>query len=149
MDLHEIHGENFFVSPRLPVNTYVSGFVTRWDRMQTIDTVDALDVVLAGATTRPALIFKHSLTCGTSAMAMEEMLDLMSDPPTDVDVWLVRIQAARVVSDAIETRLKVRHESPQVLLVRDGQVVWSATHHRVTAEGVRTALRSHLVTYSR
>jgi bacillithiol system protein YtxJ len=117
--------------------------------MRTIDTVEALDTVLAGTTNRPALIFKHSLTCGTSAMAMEEMQDLMSDPPADVDVWLVRIQATRAVSDAIETRLKVRHESPQVLLVRDGQVVWSATHFRVMAEAVRTAIRSHLAAYSR
>lgn len=116
--------------------------------MQTIDTVEALDVVLAGTTTRPALIFKHSLTCGTSAMAMEEMQELMADPPQDVDVWLVRIQAARPVSDAIEARLKIRHESPQVLLVRDGQVVWSATHFRVMAQAVRAALRTHLVTYT-
>ena len=111
--------------------------------MQTIDTIDALDAVLAGTTDRPALIFKHSLTCGTSAMAMEEMHELMADPPQDVDVWLVRIQAARPVSDAIEARLKIRHESPQVLLVRDGQVVWSATHFRVMAQAVRTALRTH------
>ncbi len=115
----------------------------------TIDTVDALDAVLAGTTTRPTLIFKHSLTCGTSAMAMEEMQDLMSDPPADVDVWLVRIQAARAVSDAIESRLRIRHESPQALLVRDGQVVWSATHFRVMAEVVRTAIHTHVVSYSR
>jgi bacillithiol system protein YtxJ len=109
--------------------------------MQTIDTIEDLDVILAGTANRPALIFKHSLTCGTSAMAMEEMLDLMSNPPADVDVWLVRIQAARPVSDAIEARLKTRHESPQVLLVRDGQVVWSATHFRVMASAVRAALQ--------
>jgi len=116
--------------------------------MQTIDTVEALDIVLAGTTTRPALIFKHSLTCGTSAVAMEEMQDLMAEPPVGVDVWLVRIQAARVVSNTIEARLKVRHESPQVLLVRDGQVVWSATHYRVLADAVRTALRTHLASHS-
>jgi bacillithiol system protein YtxJ len=108
--------------------------------MQTIDTIDALDAVLAGTTGRPALIFKHSLSCGTSAMAMEEMLSLMADPPQDVDAWLVRIQATRTVSDAIETRLKIRHESPQVLLVRDGRVVWSAAHFRVTADAVRRAI---------
>lgn len=108
--------------------------------MQTIDTIDALEAVLAGTTDRPALIFKHSLTCGTSAMAMEEMLELMADPPPEVDVWLVRIQAARAVSDAIETRLKIRHESPQVLLVHEGRVVWSATHFRVTADAVRCAI---------
>ena len=109
--------------------------------MRTIDTIEQLDLILAGTGDRPALIFKHSLTCGTSAMAMEEMLELIDDPPADVDIWVVRIQAARAVSDAIETRLKARHESPQVLLVRDGQVVWSATHFRVMAAAVRAALQ--------
>lgn len=112
--------------------------------MRLVDTIDALDDLLAGTSVRPALIFKHSLTCGTSAAAMEAMEDLLAADPVPVDVALVRIQTARPVSDAIATRLKVRHESPQVLLVRDGQVLWAATHWHVTADSVRAALRKHL-----
>lgn len=108
--------------------------------MRLVETLDALNELLAGTAVRPALIFKHSLSCGTSAMAMEEMTDLVAGGPVDVDFALVRVQVARVVSDAIATRLKTRHESPQVLLVRDGQVVWSATHWNVTADAVRAAL---------
>ncbi len=108
--------------------------------MRPVDTIDALNELLAGTSERPALIFKHSLSCGTSAMAMEEMQDLLADGPLAVEFAFVRVQAARAVSDAITTRLKVRHESPQVLLVRDGQVIWSATHWNVTAASVRAAL---------
>lgn len=108
--------------------------------MRLVETIDALDDLLAGTSERPALIFKHSLSCGTSAMAMEEMTDLVADGPLEVEFALVRVQAARAVSDAISTRLKVRHESPQVLLVRDGQVIWSATHWNVNAATVRAAL---------
>jgi bacillithiol system protein YtxJ len=108
--------------------------------MRLVETIDALNDLLAGTSERPALIFKHSLSCGTSAMAMEEMTDLVAAGPLDAEFALVRVQAARAVSDAIATRLKVRHESPQVLLVRDGQVVWSATHWNVTARSVQAAL---------
>lgn len=108
--------------------------------MRSVETLDALDELLAGTSVRPALIFKHSLSCGTSAMAMEEMTDLVASGPLEAEFALVRVQAARAVSDAIATRLKVRHESPQVLLVRDGQVIWSATHWNVTADAVRAAL---------
>lgn len=108
--------------------------------MRLVETIDALNDLLAGTAERPALIFKHSLSCGTSAMAMEEMTDLVAAGPLEADFVLVRVQAARAVSDAIATRLKVRHESPQLLLVRDGQVVWSATHWNVTAAGARAAL---------
>ncbi len=108
--------------------------------MRLVESIDALNELLAGTSRRPALIFKHSLSCGTSAMAMEEMQDLAAAGPLAVELALVRIQAARAVSDAIATRLKIRHESPQVLLVRDGLVVWSATHWNVTAATVRAAL---------
>lgn len=108
--------------------------------MRLVETIDALNDLLAGTAERPALIFKHSLSCGTSAMAMEEMTDLVAAGPLEADFVLVRVQAARAVSDAIATRLKVRHESPQLLLVRDGQVIWSATHWNVTAASARAAL---------
>lgn len=113
--------------------------MARWG-MRTVETIDALNELLAGTSERPALIFKHSLSCGTSAMAMEEMTDLVAAGPLEVEFALVRVQAARAVSDAIARDLKIRHESPQVLLVRDGQVIWSATHWNVTAATVRAAL---------
>jgi len=108
--------------------------------MRLVETIDALNELLAGTALRPALIFKHSLSCGTSAMAMEEMTDLVAAGPLEVEFVLVRVQAARAVSEAIATRLKVRHESPQVLLIRNEQVIWSATHWNVTAAAVRAAL---------
>ena len=108
--------------------------------MRLVETIEALNELLAGTTVRPALLFKHSLSCGTSAMAMEEMTELVAGVPLEAEFALVRVQAARAVSEAIATRLKVRHESPQVLLVRNEQVIWSATHWNVTAAAVRAAL---------
>lgn len=108
--------------------------------MRLVETIEDLNLLLAGTTERPALIFKHSLSCGTSAMAMEEMTDLVASGPLEVEFALVRVQLARPVSDAIASRLKVRHESPQVLLVSDGKVIWSATHWSVNAATVRAAI---------
>lgn len=113
--------------------------------MHPLETLDALDAALVQSAQRPAVIFKHSLTCGTSAMAMEEIQDLVSRGDVDADIHLVRIQQAREVSRAIEQRLGVRHESPQVLLVIDGKVVWHASHFRVMAAAVLAALQSHTI----
>jgi bacillithiol system protein YtxJ len=93
--------------------------------------------------TRPVLIYKHSLTCGTSAMALEEVRDLLAGPPIDASVGLVLVQSARAVSDAVAARFGVRHESPQILLVQDGRVVWHASHYRVTSEAITAALQRH------
>lgn len=107
-----------------------------------LDSLDALAAALAQSRLRPALIFKHSLTCGTSAMAMEEIQELLAGPSFDADVHLVEIQRAREVSRAIEDQLGVRHESPQVLLIVDGRVVWHTSHFRVTAAAVTAAVHS-------
>lgn len=110
--------------------------------LKPLSTIAELDAALAASAERPILIFKHSATCGTSAMAAEEIDELVGGAPLGADVYLLRIQAARAVSGEIERRLHVRHESPQVLLIQDGQVVWSASHFRVTAAAVLAALEA-------
>ena len=55
---------------------------------------------------------------------------------------MVTVQTHRAVSNAIAQKLGVRHETPQALLVKNGRVVWSASHFRVTAAAVDDAIRS-------
>lgn len=105
--------------------------------------LEDLELMIARSATEPVLIYKHSLTCGTSGMALEEVRDLLAGPPIKVPVGLVLVQSARAVSDAVAARFGVRHESPQILLVQDGRVVWHASHFRVTAEAITTALQRH------
>jgi monothiol bacilliredoxin len=47
---------------------------------------------------------------------------------------MITVQSHRRVSDHATRRLGIRHETPQVILLRDGQPVWSASHFRVTAD---------------
>jgi bacillithiol system protein YtxJ len=103
-----------------------------------------LDQLLAGSATRPVLLFKHSYSCGTSAEALDQLIEHLEDERRlGIDYAVVTVQTHREVSNAISARLGVRHETPQVLLVRDGRVVWSASHFRVTADAVARALDAH------
>ena len=52
------------------------------------------------------------------------------------------MQRARHVSDQIEASTGVPHESPQVLVIVGGKVVWSASHLTVKAEAISEALRA-------
>ncbi|HEV7744383.1 MAG TPA: bacillithiol system redox-active protein YtxJ [Pyrinomonadaceae bacterium] len=85
---------------------------------------------------RPVVIFKHSLTCPISAAAYEQMAEY------EGEVELVEVQRARELSDEIENQLGVTHESPQVLVLRNGQVAWSASHFKITAAAVDEAVRA-------
>ncbi len=83
---------------------------------------------------RPVVIFKHSTTCPISAAAYYEMEEF------EGEVVLVEVQRARELSREIEKLTGIRHESPQVLILEKGSVVWNASHRRVKALAVAEAI---------
>ena len=106
--------------------------------------VEQLGDLLAASGDRPLLLFKYSAACGTSAQALDELFAHLNQRPADVTYAIVTVQTHREVSNAIARALGVRHATPQVLLVRDGRAIWSASHYRVTAEAVEGALQHAL-----
>jgi len=85
---------------------------------------------------RPVVIFKHSLTCPISAAAYQQMAEF------EGEIALVEVQRARELSDEIEQRLSLAHESPQAIVLHHGKVVWNASHFKITAEAVAEAVRA-------
>jgi bacillithiol system protein YtxJ len=110
--------------------------------LQHMDDLDALFNASAG---RPIVLFKHSHSCGVSAEALDEIVDHLGQKRFDARYAMVTVQTHRALSNAVTQRFGVRHETPQVLLIRRGKVVWSATHFRVTAEAVEAALSAEAV----
>jgi bacillithiol system protein YtxJ len=101
-----------------------------------ITEVAAFEELTARSQSRPVVIFKHSLTCPISSGAYEQLADF------EGEVALIEVQRARELSKEIERRLGVAHESPQVILLRNGQVVWNASHFDITTEAVADAVRA-------
>jgi bacillithiol system protein YtxJ len=95
----------------------------------------AMDELTDSSKERPVVIFKHSLTCPISAAAYDQM------EAFDGNIALVEVQRARELSNEIEKRLGVPHASPQVIVLRNGQVVWNASHFKITADAVAEAVR--------
>jgi bacillithiol system protein YtxJ len=97
---------------------------------------ESLDLFLKGSNGRPLIIFKHSNSCGISARAYIEMANL------EGPVGVITVQQSREVSAEIERRFGLSHETPQVLIVRDNELLWSASHSQVRARAVAAALES-------
>ena len=95
---------------------------------------EALDALIESSNGRPLVIFKHSLTCPISSAAYEQMARY------EGEVALLEVQRTRELSNAIERRFGVAHESPQVIVLRKGQVFWNASHFKITAEAVAGAV---------
>jgi thioredoxin 1 len=99
-----------------------------------------LDAALARAESEPIVIFKHSPTCGISAQASADIDEMLERAALPLPLYVVSVRANREVSDAITKRFGIRHESPQVLLVHRGEVLWHASHFRVNAAGIQSAV---------
>jgi thioredoxin 1 len=87
----------------------------------------------------PLVIFKHSVTCGVS-QSVKRRYDAFVQAHPQVPTRLVVVQQERALSDALEDRLRVRHESPQAIVVKRGQVLWHASHGGITADGLARAV---------
>jgi monothiol bacilliredoxin len=98
----------------------------------------SLQELLSRSRERPVVIFKHSTTCPISAYAYREMAEL------EGEVALVEVQRARDLSREIENRTGIEHESPQVIVLRNGKVVWNGSHWNVKADAVAEAVRENL-----
>jgi len=119
--------------------------------LRPLEHVDELRRLIAESESRPVLVFKHSHTCGVSWEALEEIVAHLNERESKTSTRrtqsaaqyaMVTVQTHRAVSNAIAQKLGVRHETPQALLIRDGRVVWSASHFRVTAAAVEDAIRT-------
>ncbi len=99
-----------------------------------VDDTKTLEELLVRSHTEPVIVFKHSTTCPISAAAYAEMSEVSND------VSLVVVQRARDVSREIEARTGLRHESPQTIILRNGEAVWNASHWSIKAKTVETAI---------
>jgi bacillithiol system protein YtxJ len=106
--------------------------------------VEDFDALLAESKDRPLLLFKHSASCGTSFEALDELIDHLNDDRLPARYAIVTVQTHRELSNAVAKRLGVRHETPQALLIRDGRVVWSASHFRVTGGALEAAIKQQM-----
>ena len=79
------------------------------------------------------IFFKHSPTCPVSWMAHREVVKFLADQP-EAPLYLVSVRQRRDVAQYIAEKTGVRHESPQIVVLRRGEVRADASHDEVTAE---------------
>ena len=111
-------------------------------RLTPITDLSALDAAIAESRDRPVLLFKHSRYCGVSAEALDELQSHIDGAQRDVTYRMITVQTHRPIADAVTQRLGLRHETPQAILLRDGKIVWNASHFRITATQLDQALSS-------
>ena len=95
---------------------------------------DQLELIKERSRTRPQLIYKHSSRCGTSSLARNR-LEKKPAPPS-IDFYFLDLITYRALSDKISFDFKVPHESPQVLLIKNGVCVYDESHLGISMEEI-------------
>ena len=101
-----------------------------------IDDKGALDAALSAEL---FLLFKHSRRCGVSTHVFGAYEAFCAAHP-EVPAGWIDVVIQRDWSDAVAQRTGVTHSSPQALLIRDGAVVWDASHAAITEDSLEAAL---------
>jgi len=99
-----------------------------------LDSPEKLENLFRESHEKPVVLFKHSTTCPISAGVYEEVSRVSAD------INLVVIQSARHISSAIAEKTGIRHESPQAIILKDGEPIYHASHFDVTAGDISKEL---------
>ena len=104
-------------------------------RVEQLIRIEDLDRVFS----RPrALVYKHSARCWMCTNTLRDVRAFAGEHP-DIDVFMVDVLGSREVSNEIAGRLDLKHESPQAILLEDGEAVWHANHMKITISSMNEA----------
>ena len=107
------------------------------DSKSNINWIDLTDLgqlnqIIQDSTEKPVVVFKHSTRCSVSRMALKQFeneFNLMDE----VDTYFLDLISYRDVSNEIASRFQVVHQSPQLVLIKDGKSIYDASHSEIDA----------------
>lgn len=100
----------------------------------TLITEEQLESIKIASNIKPQLIFKHSTRCSISSMSLNR-LNREPDFP-NADFHLLDLIANRHISQKIADDFQVQHESPQVLLIKNGKCVYDESHNGINMDEI-------------
>ena len=88
----------------------------------------------------PVVIFKHSTTCSISRMAINRLEGKQA--PTGIPFYYLDLLRFRSVSNEVASHYGIRHESPQVLIIRNGKCIYTESHNGISMLDIEAELNT-------
>lgn len=102
--------------------------------------LEQLDVLVEESTERPVLIFKHSTRCPVSRMALKNFENEYDIEEGKARIYFLDLLEYRDISNEIAERFGVTHQSPQLILIKDGKAVYDTSHSDIDAGTVKSKI---------
>lgn len=98
-------------------------------KWNTLDSDEQLNDLEHNSYLKPQLIFKHSTRCSISSMVKARLSK--NENPQNIDCYYLDLISNRALSNLIADKYSIRHESPQVLLIKNGKCVFNESHSAI------------------
>lgn len=98
-----------------------------------------LDEIMTVSNEKAVVIFKHSTRCSVSRMALKQFENEF-DIKNGVDMYFLDLLEHRAISNEIASRFNVYHQSPQLLLIKNGKSVYDVSHSDIDAGELKEKL---------
>ncbi len=110
-------------------------------KWNTLQSANQLELICEESKTNPILIFKHSTRCSISRMALDRLERTWNERAGAIKPYYLDLIAYRGISNQVAALFDVEHESPQVLLIRDGKAVYDGSHFEISLENILGAAK--------
>lgn len=104
-----------------------------------LETPEEIDLIKEKSLVKPQVIFKHSTRCSISSMALSRV-DKKEIASLAADFYLVNVIRNRQISNLIEKDFRVMHESPQLLIIKNGMCVYNESHSGIRFSEIESVL---------
>jgi bacillithiol system protein YtxJ len=123
-------------------NIFGSGNKQQSLNWKVLDDKNQIDHAIEVSNEKPVVIFKHSTRCGISRMVLNQFNNNAEFDEDAVLLLYLDLLAHRNISDEIANRFNIQHQSPQMLILKNCEVVHHATHSAIVPSAVSQILNS-------
>ena len=109
-------------------------------KWNTLTELQQLDTIVEESAEVPVLLFKHSTRCSISRMALKSFEREYAIEEDAVKAYFIDLLAHRDISNEIASRFGVQHQSPQILLIKDGEAIYHTSHSDIDAATIKEKL---------
>ena len=107
-----------------------------WNQITTLSQLNEIQEI---SKTKPAIIFKHSTTCMISRMALKNF-EKEFELQNEVEAYLLDLLNFREISNQIAAKFDVKHQSPQLLLIKNEIAVYNTSHESIDAATLKSKI---------
>jgi bacillithiol system protein YtxJ len=93
-----------------------------------------IDTIIEESKNQPVAVFKHSIRCNISSM-VKNRLD-REETPQNIKFYFLDLIAYRSISNKIAEVFDVHHESPQILLIKNGECIYDESHNGIMMDEI-------------